>query len=285
MTELFVEGGKLISEEKWKQIIDGLRKEKTGISLQDALVSAIKKRIPSERFGIFFSGGIDSSFLALICKKQKADFTCYCVGTEDSDDLREAKIVAEHFGFNLKTKVLLPDEIEEICKKVIKITGKKDAVTIGVGAVEYAACELAKQDNVKILFGGLGSEEIFAGYQRHKEANDVNEECWRGLRDQIWQRDFTRDFAIAEYFGVEFRTPFLDKDVIIAAMQVPSDQKIHLETNKFILRNIADGLGLGKYAWRKKQAAQYGSHIDKSIEKLAKQSGFKFKKDYLESLS
>ncbi|MEM3127277.1 MAG: asparagine synthase C-terminal domain-containing protein [Candidatus Woesearchaeota archaeon] len=285
MSELFVEDRKLVSEEKWKQIVDDIKKQQATIELPDALVNAIKKRIPFEHFGIFFSGGVDSSFIALICKKQKANFTCYCIGTEDSDDLREAKIVAEHFGFNLKTKVLSHEEIEEICKKVIKITGKKDAVTVGVAAVEYAACELARQDNVKILFGGLGSEEIFAGYQRHKNSDDVNKECWNGLQNAIWQRDFTRDFAIATHFRVEFRTPFLDKEVILAAMQIPADQKIHLETNKWILRNIADGLGLGKYAWRKKQAAQYGSHIDKSIEKLTKQRGFKFKKEYLESLS
>ncbi len=283
--ELFVENGKLIEEEKWKTIIDDLKKQETSIELPDALVEAIKKRIPNEHFGILFSGGVDSSFLALICKKQKANFTCYCVGTEDSDDIREAKVTAEHFGFNLKTKILSLEEISEICKEVIKITGKNDIVTVGVAAVEYAGCELAVKDNVKILFGGLGSEELFAGYQRHKDADDVNEECWKGLRDVIWQRDFTRDSKIAEHFGIEFRTPFLDKDVILAAMKVPGDQKVHLETNKWILRNIADGMGLGKYAWRKKQAAQYGSHIDKAIEKLAKQKGLKFKKDYLESLS
>lgn len=47
---------------------------------------------------------------------------------------------------------------------------------------------MAKKDNVDVLFGGLGAEEIFAGYGRHKEAfkqNRVHEECWSGLKKSM----------------------------------------------------------------------------------------------------
>jgi asparagine synthase (glutamine-hydrolysing) len=48
---------------------------------------------------------------------------------------------------------------------------------------------------------------------------------------------------------------------------------------------MAEKLGLPKeFSWRKKVAAQYGSGVDKNIGNLAKRKGFKYKKDYLESL-
>ena len=37
-------------------------------------------------------------------------------------------------------------------------------------------------------------------------------------------------------------------------------------------------------AWRKKQAAQYGSKFDRAIFRLAHADKFKYKKDYLKSL-
>jgi asparagine synthase (glutamine-hydrolysing) len=47
---------------------------------------------------------------------------------------------------------------------------------------------------------------------------------------------------------------------------------------------VAEGIGLGEMAWRKKKAAQYGSCFDKAISKLTKKNKFQFKKNYLESL-
>ena len=68
-------------------------------------------------------------------------------------------------------------------------------------------------------------------------------------------------------------------------MQIPGKRKLNKKYKKIILREIAQDLGLPKeFAWRKKQAAQYGSKFDKAIYKLARKNKFKFKKDYLKSI-
>ena len=66
-------------------------------------------------------------------------------------------------------------------------------------------------------------------------------------------------------------------------MQLPGKWKLSEVEKKIILREVAEEF-LGEFAWRKKKAAQYGSCFDKAIGKLAKQKGFKLKKDYLGSL-
>ena len=61
--------------------------------------------------------------------------------------------------------------------------------------------------------------------------------------------------------------------------------KLDNNNKKIILREAAEFLGLNKeFAWRKKQAAQYGSNFVNGIDKLARKNGFKLKKDYLQSL-
>jgi len=275
----------MISEAEWKRFIEDLKTDgkATQAELKEAIVKAIKKNIPKEKFGIMFSGGIDSTFIAYICEQAGADFTCYAVGLEESPDIEYAKWVAYELGFDLKMKVFSLDEAEEVIKKVTLLFNEPDAVKISIACVFYAAMELAAKDGIKKMFSGLGSEEIFAGYERHK-IGDINEECWKGLLS-MYKRDLLRDWRLADVFGMKLLTPFLEPGVIRLGMQFPADEKVSDEYKKIILRKIADDIGIPKeIAWRKKKAAQYGSRFDKAIQKLAKKNGFKLKKDYLKSL-
>jgi len=284
-----VKNNKLIHEKEWKKIIDSLdkktflEKNKGKELLKKQIVEAVKKRT-NNNFGILFSGGVDSTLISLICKKLKRKFTCYSVGMDNSADIEWSKKIAKKLGFKLKYRVYSLDEVEEIIKKTVELLKKKDIISAAVGSVVFAATEFAKKDNVKAVFSGLGSEELFAGYQRHEESDDVHKECWKGLK-AMWKRDFERDYTIASHFNVNLMLPFLDNDVIETAMQIEPKYKINNDYKKIILREIAEEIGLPKeFAWRKKKAAQYGSSFDKAIKKLAKRNGFRYKKDYLESL-
>jgi len=267
-----LEGKNLFNDKK--EIINRLGK---------LIVSAVEKRKAS-RVGIAFSGGVDSSLLALVCEKLGIKFFLYSVGLKGSKDLEKASVTALRNKWPIKIRILSLDELERVVRDVVKVTGDKDIVTVGVGSVNYSVFEMMKKDGVKIAFTGLGSEEIFAGYDRHKKAEDVNKESWVGLRG-IWARDLVRDTKIADFFGVEVRCPYLDKELVRYAMQIDGKLKIHKGVEKYILRESAVSLGLSKeVAFRKKIAAQYGSGFVKGIDKIAKRNGFKYKKGWLESL-
>ncbi|MBR9683363.1 hypothetical protein GOV03_02375 [Candidatus Woesearchaeota archaeon] len=293
MKELWLKGKRLIPETEWMEEITSLKSKeqiKGKGELRKKLISAIEDRIPHKKFGIFFSGGVDSSLIAAVCKKAEADFVCYTVGfqddvTKEPEDIIEAKKVASELGLNLKYKIFDLKEAEKIIKKTIttlKPVNKTDVVNIGVGAVVLAAISLGKEDNIDYFLGGLGSEEIFAGYERHNGVKDVNQECWTGLK-AMWGRDLVRDFNLSKELKVTVRTPFLDSELIKCAMKLSGEEKINDKGNKVILREIAEEF-LGSFAWRKKKAAQYGSCFDKAIEKLAKKDGFKFKKEWLNKI-
>jgi len=293
-----VKEGKLIPEELWIKFVNGMENsfdnletnnERAKRELAESIVDSVKKRTAA-KFGILFSGGVDSSLIAFIAKQLKCNFTCYTVGIEGSDDIAWAQKVAKEYNFNFKFKLLSLDELENVVKETVKILNDAEIVKASVGSVLYAAGKIALANGDNALFGGLGSEEIFAGYRRHEQAlgsNDfeaLHKECWNGMRN-MWKRDLTRDFAIASRLGIDLRAPFLDKGLIRVAMNIHPMYKMDKENKKVILREAAEFLGLKKeFAWRKKQAAQYGSNFVNGIEKLAKRKGFKLKKDYLQSL-
>ena len=297
MQEIFIQNNELIHKLNWGKLIDSFHteeeiknKEEAKAVLKEKLIQAVKSRLPEEKFGIFFSGGVDSSLIAAISKIFHKDFVCYVVGFQDNEtkepeDVVEARKVSQKLNLNLKYKIYNLKEAEEIIKKTISIlkkVNKTDVVNIGVGAVVVAAAELGKEDDINYFLGGLGSEEIFAGYDRHDKVANINHECFSGLK-YMWDRDLVRDFNLAKELNIQVKTPFLDKDLIEYAMKLPGDWKIVEEKKKVILREVAEEF-LGEFAWRKKKAAQYGSCFDKAIAKLAKKNGFKLKKDWLDSL-
>jgi len=281
----------MLTKKDWIKKINKLKTKKTIKNkdsikgkLKEIAIRSIGKNTPEKKFGIFFSGGIDSTLIAYVCKKNRAHFTCYSVGLENSKDLEFSKKAAKKLKLKLKTKTFSLDEVEKIIKNVVKILDSSDVVNVGVGCVVYSAAVLARKDNIDVFFSGLGSEEIFAGYERHARAKDVNKECRKGLKN-MFERDLIRDFKLSQKLKIKILIPFLEDELIKFALQIPGEYKINKENKKIILREIAEELGIPKeFAWRKKIAAQYGSGFDKAIRKLAKKNGFQYKKDYLDSL-
>ena len=104
----------LISEQGWKVYIAGLKSRKTATKqeLKESLVNAITSRLPKKRFGIMFSGGIDSSLIALIAKQNNADFICYAVGIKGAADIEAAKKAASLLKIPLKYKIFTIVETE-----------------------------------------------------------------------------------------------------------------------------------------------------------------------------
>ncbi|MBS3135807.1 diphthine--ammonia ligase [Candidatus Woesearchaeota archaeon] len=237
------------------------------------LLEAVSKRIPDGKFGILFSGGIDSTFIAKICKDSGREFVCYAAGIKgerESFDIIQAKDAASRLGFKLKTIEISKEDVEQYLAKIVPLIEDSNVVKVGVGITMFAACELARKDGIKVIFSGLGSEELFAGYERHKNALDVNVECLSGLL-KIYERDLYRDDVITMHNNLELRLPFLDKALARYALGIPAEMKILTERNKAILRDVAKKIGIPvDIAERKKKAAQYGSGFDRAIGKLAR---------------
>ena len=211
------------------------------------------------------------------------DFVCYTAALEGgnfsvSSDLEFSREIAEKYNLNLKIATLSLEEVKQKLKILCPLIESNTVVKVGVGLTMFAACEEAQKDGVKVIFSGIGSEELFAGYERHRMTSYVNKECLSGLL-KIYERDAYRDDVITMFHGQELRSPFLDLDLIEYSLKIPTKYKLDENESKLILRKASSKLGLDhKFAFRKKVAAQYGSKFDKALSKL---SGDISKAEYL----
>ncbi len=264
-------------------------KDKISEELLNLLRASISRMIPrGERFGVLFSGGLDSTLIAYLCKELDADFVCYTVAVADpvmkeAEDLGYAKRIAADLGLALRIIKLSVEDVERYLKEVVPLIDDTNGVKISVAVPIYAACEMAKEEGIKTVLYGLGTEELFAGYERHRRVKreDLNRACLSGLLG-MYERDLYKDDIVATWHGVSLRAPFLATDFVAYALRIPAAYKLTDDENKVILREIARELGLKKeVASRKKRAVQYGSNVVKAIEKLAKRNGYRYTRDYL----
>lgn len=262
----------------------------------------------TKKIGILFSGGVDSTVLALLLQKHNIEFTCYNAelvsqSLERAEDSVYSEEIAQGYNLDLIVEKISQNELEELILKTISIIESSDYIKVSVALPFLAACERAKEDGVEIMFSGLGSEEIFAGYRRHRQVDNINQECLHGLH-LLHTRDLYRDDVITMSQTQELRVPFLDDDLIKYSLPLPPTFKVDVEKiqsiksdvykkpylntsvrSKIILRDIAiEYLNLEeKYANRQKKAAQYGSKFDKGIVRLAKDRDLT-KQEYLNVL-
>jgi diphthine-ammonia ligase len=237
-------------------------------SVEQLLTNAVMKRIPDAPFGVLLSGGIDSSVLSILVRAHNPVY--YVVGSDDAPDVVASRALAEQFGLRLRVVSPTIAEFDAAMETIVRTIEDCNPVKVGVAATLWFACAAAQADGCRALFSGLGAEELYAGYERHRVSTEPNKECLAGLR-KLHERDLYRDDVITMYHGIELRLPFLDKALVEYSLRIPAQYKLADGHDKAILRDAAVQLGLpAEFAYRPKKAAQYGSGVMKQLIRLGK---------------
>lgn len=251
--------------------------------LKAALEKAVEIRL-TKTAGIAFSGGIDSTFLAALAKSIDPSISLYAVGLPNSHDLTQAQRAAEVAGMkdSLRTHLLSPEEIEDAIPDVIYSTESTDPMKIAIGLPLYFVAKTAKEDGKRVLLTGQGADELFGGYSRHEGFLEqgpevLDREIYSDIQN-ISVINLERDDMVTMANSVELRVPFLDKEVIKTGLAISPELKVlkkdGLYIRKYILRKAAEGLLPSELLWKEKKAIQYGTGVQKVLDKLARDAGF-----------
>jgi len=136
--------------------------------LRKALKESVERQLMSDvPLGAYLSGGIDSgSVVSLMSRISDSPVKTFSVGfgSEDSDELKHARLVSDYWGTDHKEIIISKDTIK-LLPEIIWHTDEPiaDPAMIPV----YVLSREAKKD-VTVVLTGDGGDELFAGYEQYK---------------------------------------------------------------------------------------------------------------------
>jgi len=146
------------------------------------LRDSIGKRMMSDvPFGVFLSGGVDSSAnVALMSELMSQPVRTYTVGFDDSEELNEldnARAVAGRFGTDHHEVIIGQKEMQDFLPDLI--FHQDEPVADPVCVPLYYVSKLARETGTIVVQVGEGADEIFAGYDWFRKYVRINDLFWR----------------------------------------------------------------------------------------------------------
>jgi asparagine synthase (glutamine-hydrolysing) len=241
------------------------------------LIADSAKNLKGKEIAIAFSGGVDSTLLALVISKI-ASVSLYVVGTKGSYDIKAAKSAAKILKLPLTVIKITEDDIEKGIHDTVKILDKNNLVnktdmrTIITVAFNLPLYFVAKHAKEKTIATGQGPDNFLGGYSVHlgMSRKNLDHNLKKSVGDML-STDLPQYAAICNAFGKQVVAPYLDKRILAFAMKLPLSKKVNKGKRKLIMVEAAKKLGLPEeLAERKKKSAQYGSGIMDAIKNIAK---------------
>jgi len=207
--------------------------------LKQALQASVAKRVDTDLpVGVIYSGGIDSSVVLSESVINHNDVTAFTIGTEDSEDFEISSRYCREM--NIKHVMITLDQ-KEIRRKAIRcaleVTELNEYLDVINAVISLPLFERIHQDGIKVVLGGDGSDELFAGYHMYQQVSSKDERrLFLHNLMTLHRTELQRVDRSSMAYEVEVRVPFLDLAVVNLALQMPLDWKLNDEEEKWPVR-------------------------------------------------
>ncbi len=140
--------------------------------LLERLREAVRLRLMSDvPLGAMLSGGLDSSLIvALMAEQMSEPVKTFSVGFRedpDSNELADARLVASHYGCDHhELELSFTHDTVDLTTLVWHL----DEPVADLSALGFLALSQLARQHVTVALSGQGADELFAGYQRYRNA-------------------------------------------------------------------------------------------------------------------
>ncbi|MDQ2684794.1 MAG: asparagine synthase C-terminal domain-containing protein [Thermoproteota archaeon] len=242
------------------------------------LYSAVEAFVKhTDRAVIAFSGGVDSSILAKICKDLGKQVYLVTIGFSGSHDILFSKSISKLLGLfsNHVVYEILQDDFNDSISKV-KSSLKCNNLSHVENCIAFYQISKIVRDNKlgNSFLTANGFDELFCGYDRYRSYYPNGTDFLLSYMEEKLGNEthMMKEISMEiSKLGIQSFQPFLTESFIRFAKDIPLEYKIKGPDDtlrKHILREIALTIGVpSESALHPKKAIQYGSLIHKNLIK------------------
>ncbi len=148
----------------------------------ELLRDSIKKRMMADvPFGVFLSGGVDSSAnVALMSELMTQPVRTFTVGFNDCEELNEldaARAISERFATDHHEVMIGREEMQKFLPELV--FHQDEPIADPVCVPLYYVSKLARDSGTIVVQVGEGADELFAGYDWFRTYLRIEERFWR----------------------------------------------------------------------------------------------------------
>lgn len=231
----------------------------------------------TDKVVIAFSGGVDSSVLAKICKDLGKTVNLVTIGFANSHDIVFSQSISKLLGLSSRHIAFELEEVEFLndCEYVMSKLDCDKLSHIENCIAFYKISKIMKDNDLGSTFlTANGFDELFCGYDRYRSIYYQGENGLLSFMKEKIENELhmMKEISmIIHLLDIQSFQPFLADSFVNYAMNIPFEFKIKGPDDmlrKHIIREIALRIGVPtESALHPKKAIQYGTRIHKYLNR------------------
>lgn len=244
--------------------------EDSKVALTAALQCSAKSiAAVAEHFGVFLSGGIDSSTVTALINRLRPGTNTYTLGTEFGDEYADAADLATSLNIPHAKVFAGTEDASAHFKRAIFCNETVDGLTAETLAQLSVLGQTASQ-GVTHIVTGYGADLLFGSMLRHELYMKVTgvDDLQSLIERTCWTGEFSPFFAWS--LGLRVHHLFWDPQLMNCAFRIPFDFNYDGQFEKVVLRSLAVENGWMQHAqaFRKKYALTDGTQFNRLLSNV-----------------